>query len=213
MPAWARPAVRYARCLSASPGLRDQRLRHGRGLPRVVAPAGRRPRPRDGHHGLGQCPPCSAGPVRILCQQVRRHRIHGSDSHRMAAVRHPRSSGRPGFTDTPFDENVVVDTARVAVNHRRTMSPETVARATMRAMAPPAQITLSWQGKLFVLTSTVAPRLVDWGLTRWLLKHFPNAPCCEKTEETGTESEWSWSWGRGRCLGSPCCWNTRPAPR
>ena len=64
----------------------------------------------------------------------------------------------PGFTNTPFDENVVVDTARVAVNHRRTMSPETVARATMRAIERrQRQITLTWQGKLFVLTSTVAP--------------------------------------------------------
>lgn len=87
----------------------------------------------------------------------------------------------PGFTDTPFDENVVVDTARVAVNHRRTMSPETVARATMRAIERrQRQITLTWQGKLFVLTSTVAPRLVDWGLTRWLLKHFPDAPVLRK---------------------------------
>ena len=95
-------AVRYARCLGAPSRLRDQRFCHGRSLPRVVAPPGRRPRPRDGHHGLGQCPPCSAGPVRILCQQVRRHRIHGSDSHRMAAVRHPRSSGRPGIHRHPL---------------------------------------------------------------------------------------------------------------
>ena len=87
----------------------------------------------------------------------------------------------PGFTNTPFDENVVVDTARVAVNHRRTMSPETVARATMRAIERrQRQITLTWQGKLFVLTSTVAPRLVDWGLTRWLLKHFPDVPVLRK---------------------------------
>ncbi len=83
----------------------------------------------------------------------------------------------PGFTDTPFDEHAVVNTARVSVNHRRTMSPDTVARATMRAIErQQRQITLSWQGKLFVLTSTIAPRLVDWGLTRWLLKHFPDAP-------------------------------------
>ncbi len=87
----------------------------------------------------------------------------------------------PGFTNTPFDENMVVDTARVAVNYRRTMSPETVARATMRAIERRRrQITLSWQGKLFVLASTVAPGLVDWGLTRWLLRHFPDAPVLHK---------------------------------
>jgi len=87
----------------------------------------------------------------------------------------------PGFTDTPFDENMVVNTARVSVNDRRTMSPETVARATMRAIERhQRQITLSWQGKLFVLASTVAPRSVDWGLTRWLFKHFPDAPVLQK---------------------------------
>jgi short-subunit dehydrogenase len=83
----------------------------------------------------------------------------------------------PGFTDTPFDEHVVADTARVSVNHRRTMSPNVVARATMRAIERRRrEITLSWQGKLFVLTSIFAPGFVDWGLTRWLLKHFPDAP-------------------------------------
>ena len=87
----------------------------------------------------------------------------------------------PGFTNTPFGEHMVVDTARVSVNNRRTMSPETVARATMRAIERrQRQITLTWQGKLFVLASTVAPRFVDWGLTRWLLKHFPDAPVLRK---------------------------------
>jgi short-subunit dehydrogenase len=87
----------------------------------------------------------------------------------------------PGFTATHFDENAVVNTARVSVKHRRTMSPEAVARATMRAIERhKRQITLSWQGKLFVLASNVAPRFVDWGLTRWLLKHFPDAPVLRK---------------------------------
>jgi short-subunit dehydrogenase len=83
----------------------------------------------------------------------------------------------PGFTRTRFDENAVVNTARVSVQHRRTMSPQAVARATMRAIERhQRQLILTWQGKLFVLASTIAPRLVDWGLARWLLKHFPDAP-------------------------------------
>jgi short-subunit dehydrogenase len=90
----------------------------------------------------------------------------------------------PGFTATPFDENAVVNTARVSVQHRRTMSPQTVARATMRAVdRRQRRITVGWQGKLFVLTNTVAPQLVDWGLTRWLLKHFPDAPVLRKSRE------------------------------
>jgi short-subunit dehydrogenase len=88
----------------------------------------------------------------------------------------------PGFTATYFDENAVVNTARVSVQHRRTMSPQTVARATMHAVERrQRRITVGWQGKLFVLTNTVAPQLVDWGLTRWLLKHFPDAPVLRKS--------------------------------
>ncbi len=83
----------------------------------------------------------------------------------------------PGFTATPFDKNAVVNTARVSVTHRRTMSPDAVARATLRAIERRRrEITLGWQGRLFVLASTLAPRFVDWGLTRWLLRHFPDAP-------------------------------------
>jgi short-subunit dehydrogenase len=89
----------------------------------------------------------------------------------------------PGFSDTPFDENAVINTARVSVKHRRTMSPDCVAQATMRAIERHRrEITLSLPGKLFVLTGKFAPRLVDWGLTRWLLKHFPDAPVLQRTQ-------------------------------
>ena len=46
------------------------------------------------------------------------------------------------------------------------------------------EITLSWQAKLFVLAGKFAPRFVDWGLTRWLLKHFPDAPVLQKTDRS-----------------------------
>lgn len=83
----------------------------------------------------------------------------------------------PGFTDTPFEDHAVVDTARIPSRHRRTWKPEDVAAATLRAIEHRRrEITLSWQGWLFVLTGKLAPRFVDWGLTRWLLKHFPDAP-------------------------------------
>jgi short-subunit dehydrogenase len=87
----------------------------------------------------------------------------------------------PGFTNTPFDENAVVNTARVSVRQRRTMSPDHIARATMKAIEHRKRaITVGWQGRLFVLTSKFAPRFVDWGLTRWLLRHFPDAPVLQK---------------------------------
>ena len=40
----------------------------------------------------------------------------------------------PGFTDTPFDDNALINTARVSVSHRRTMTPDAVALATLRAV-------------------------------------------------------------------------------
>ncbi len=87
----------------------------------------------------------------------------------------------PGFTNTPFDENAVVNTARVSVQQRRTMSPDHIARATLKAIEQHKRaVTVGWQGRLFVLTSRFAPRFVDWGLTRWLLKHFPDAPVLQK---------------------------------
>ncbi|WP_165228252.1 SDR family NAD(P)-dependent oxidoreductase [Aquisphaera insulae] len=83
----------------------------------------------------------------------------------------------PGFTATPFDENAVAKTARVSVQDRRTMSPDVVARATLRAIeARRREIIVSPQAKLFLLASKLAPGFVDWALTRWLLRHFPDAP-------------------------------------
>jgi short-subunit dehydrogenase len=40
----------------------------------------------------------------------------------------------PGFTDTPFDRNAVVNTARYSVAHYRVMSAEAVATATIEAI-------------------------------------------------------------------------------
>jgi short-subunit dehydrogenase len=87
----------------------------------------------------------------------------------------------PGFTDTPFDDNAVVDTSRVSVGHRRTIPADAVARATLRAIEKrQSEITVGRQGKLFLLANRIAPRFVDWGLSRWLLKHFPDAPVLRK---------------------------------
>jgi short-subunit dehydrogenase len=91
----------------------------------------------------------------------------------------------PGFTNTPFDENAVVNTARISVRDRRTMRPEDVAKATLRAIERHRrEITLTWQGKLFVLTGKLAPRFVDWGLKRYVLKLFPDAPVHRRRRQT-----------------------------
>jgi short-subunit dehydrogenase len=83
----------------------------------------------------------------------------------------------PGFSATAFDDNAVVKTARVSVAEWRTMPPEQVAAATLRAVERrKREITLTTRGRLLVLANRIAPRFVDWGLARWLLRHFPEAP-------------------------------------
>jgi hypothetical protein len=63
------------------------------------------------------------------------------------------------------------------------MSPDSVARATMRAIERHRrEITLSWPGWLFVQAGRFAPGFVDWALTRWLLKLFPEAPVLQRRE-------------------------------
>ena len=92
----------------------------------------------------------------------------------------------PGFTATPFDDHALVNTARVSVSHRRTMSPEFVVQKALKAVAQHRrEITLSWQGQLLVFTSSIAPGFVDWGLTRWLLRHFPDAPVLQRAKQAG----------------------------
>jgi short-subunit dehydrogenase len=95
----------------------------------------------------------------------------------------------PGFTATPFDDHALVDTARVSVRRRRTMPPDFVVRKTLKAVEQRRrEITLSWQGQLLVFTSKFAPGFVDWGLTRWLLRHFPDAPILQRTKQAGRMS-------------------------
>jgi short-subunit dehydrogenase len=80
----------------------------------------------------------------------------------------------PGFTDTPFDSHALVNSARYSVAHYRTMSADTVARATLRAAERrKREVVLTWQGKLMLLVDAIAPSFVDWGFTRWLLRQYP----------------------------------------
>lgn len=83
----------------------------------------------------------------------------------------------PGFSATPFDENAVVKTARVSVADWRTAPPEAVAAAALRGIEKKKrEITLTGKGRMLVLANRFLPRFVDWGLSRWLLRHFPDSP-------------------------------------
>ncbi|MDG3006849.1 SDR family NAD(P)-dependent oxidoreductase [Paludisphaera mucosa] len=87
----------------------------------------------------------------------------------------------PGFTATPFDENAVAKTARVSVADWRTASPEFVAAAALRAVEKKKrEITLSGKGRMLVLANRIAPWFVDWGLSRWILRKFPDSPVLRK---------------------------------
>lgn len=92
----------------------------------------------------------------------------------------------PGFSATAFDENAIVKTARVSVAEWRTMPPEVVARATIRAIEKhKREITLTTKGRMLVLANRLAPRFVDWGLSRWLLRHFPDSPTLRRKKAAG----------------------------
>ncbi|APW61355.1 SDR family NAD(P)-dependent oxidoreductase [Paludisphaera borealis] len=95
----------------------------------------------------------------------------------------------PGFSDTPFDDNAVAKTARVSVSEWRTMPADAVARATLRAVARrKREITLTTRGRLLVFMNRLAPRFVDWGLSRWLLRHFPDAPSLHRKKPASQAS-------------------------
>lgn len=82
----------------------------------------------------------------------------------------------PGFSDTPFDNHAIVRTARVSVAEWRTMPAAVVAAAALRAVEKKKrEITLTGKGRLLILVNRIAPRFVDWALSRWLLRHFPEA--------------------------------------
>jgi short-subunit dehydrogenase len=87
----------------------------------------------------------------------------------------------PGFSATPFDENAVAKTARVSVASWRTAPPESVAAAALRAVEKQKrEITLTPKGRMLVLANRFLPRFVDWGLSRWILRHFPDSPVLRK---------------------------------
>lgn len=83
----------------------------------------------------------------------------------------------PGFTRTDFEQHLIVDTARHSVTHRRTMTADQVARATLKALERGQnELILSPLGRLLILVNRLAPRFVDWGFQRWTLRAHPKAP-------------------------------------
>ncbi len=79
----------------------------------------------------------------------------------------------PGFTQTEFERNLLVDTAVYKVADRRTMSADEVARRTLKALSQNKnERTFSLQGRMLLLFNRLIPRFVDWGLGRWTRKLY-----------------------------------------
>ncbi|MER3416524.1 MAG: short chain dehydrogenase [Gemmataceae bacterium] len=80
----------------------------------------------------------------------------------------------PGLTATRFAENMLEHKARAPMDHMRSLSPEAVAQATLRAMKRGKnELVLTWQGKLFVLASRWFPRLVDYFSAQRVRRLYP----------------------------------------
>jgi short-subunit dehydrogenase len=79
----------------------------------------------------------------------------------------------PGFCATEFERNAMVDTAIYRTEPRRSMRPEAVANATLRAVARGRnEITLTSSGRLLLSANRIAPRWVDWGFGRWAARLY-----------------------------------------
>ncbi|MDW8222160.1 MAG: SDR family oxidoreductase [Gemmatales bacterium] len=73
----------------------------------------------------------------------------------------------PGLTATNFPNNMIENKARWPMDHKRSMSAEQVAEATLRAMEKGRNnLVLTWEGKLVVWLNRLFPRLVDWIMAR-----------------------------------------------
>ena len=91
----------------------------------------------------------------------------------------------PGFTNTEFEKNLAIDTAVYKTDHRRTMTPESVAAKTLKALEQgKSEVTLSGPGRFLLLANRVAPRFVDWGLGRWTRRLYANAEALAKVESS-----------------------------
>ncbi len=79
----------------------------------------------------------------------------------------------PGLTQTNFSKNLLENTARMSMEHRRGMTSERAAEAILDAAAAGRhEVTLTAQGKLLVLLSRLLPGVVDYFATRKVREVF-----------------------------------------
>jgi short-subunit dehydrogenase len=95
----------------------------------------------------------------------------------------------PGFTATNFERNVLIDTALYKTQNRRTMPPDAVAAAALRALLRRKnEITFSPGGRTLLLIHRLLPRFVDWGLGRWTRRLYSDHLALDRAEGRSTPS-------------------------
>jgi short-subunit dehydrogenase len=79
----------------------------------------------------------------------------------------------PGLTATNFPKNMLENKARWPLDHTRSMTPEQVAEASLRAMEKgKREILLTFSGRFLVLINRLFPGFVDWLMARKVRKVY-----------------------------------------
>lgn len=89
----------------------------------------------------------------------------------------------PGLTRTNFSRNMLEQKARLPLDHLRGMTSEAVANATLRALEKGrVDVTLTWRGRLLVLTNRFFPALVDYLAQRTVRRLFADEIAQRRTQ-------------------------------
>ena len=81
----------------------------------------------------------------------------------------------PGLTATNFPKNMLENKAKWPLDHTRSMTPEQVADASLRAMEKgKRELLLTFNGRLLVLLNRLFPGFVDWMMARKVRQVYEN---------------------------------------
>jgi len=89
----------------------------------------------------------------------------------------------PGFTATPFEDHLLVNTAVYQTTSRRSMTAADVACATLRALRRGRhEITLTSGGRLLLLLNRLIPRFVDFAFSLWTRRLYSDLAALHRAE-------------------------------
>jgi short-subunit dehydrogenase len=89
----------------------------------------------------------------------------------------------PGFTATPFEDHLLVNTAIYQTDSRRSMSADHVALATLHALRRSRhELTLTFGGRLLLLVNRLFPRFVDFGFSLWTRRLYSDVAALRLAE-------------------------------